>query len=710
MVCFCKIILPANRTQLNVYKCLQNVFFLLWLTAASANAQLDTLPLHTNEEDLIETFLQEQENDTDFDYNDLFEELEHLRSKPLSLNHLTEDQLALFPFLTPIQKTALLEYIRDFGPLVAVYELQAVPYFDLPTIRRLLPFVELGQPTIEPISKKWSSEGKHQLILRWSRTLEEKRGFIKDETGLSPYAGDGNAFYLRYRFAYTNRLSFGLTAEKDAGETFFKGSNKNGFDFYSAHFFLHNPNSRLRSLALGDYSASMGQGLILFSGFSSRKSPLTTRIKRVAPPIRRYSSVNETDFFRGAAATLALTDQLLLTSFFSSKKQDANISLPNDDPDDDPLGLFATSLQTSGKHRTEAEIADEKVLQQTTLGTTLKWKARRWHVAINSLYNHLEHRIERRPLLYNQFFFNGNRLFNLSFDYSLSWHNFHFFGETATSQWKSIATINGVVATLDTKMDLALLHRHFPRNYQALNARPFAETSGARNESGLYLGMEIRPARQWTLNAYFDQWQHPWLRFRADAPGTGSEWLMRLTFKIRHKLEAHLQVKNERKPENQDTRDARYDQLFERQNFQARLHLSYHLSKDVQWRSRLYAGFTEINRERLTGTALYQDLKYQPPGAPFSFSARFAIFDTGGYTIRFYAYENDVLNSFTVPAYSDRGNRFYLLMSYRTPQGILVQGRIGKSTFVNRKSTGSGHEEINGPTKTEVKMQIRWNF
>ena len=673
-------------------------------------AQVDSLSTSPVQEDLIESYLQEQESDADFDYNDLFDELDYLLKRPLDLNQLSKDDLDLFPFLTPVQKAAYVEYLEIFGPLLAEYELQAIPYFDLITIRRLLPFVKIGQRSTDPLSKNWKSEGNHQLILRWSNTLETKRGFLENEEGASPYKGDANALYLRYRFSLTDRLSFGFTAEKDEGETFFRKDNKQGFDFYSAHFFLQNPTGRLRSLALGDYSVSMGQGLILFNGFSSRKGPLTTQIKRSGRTLRRYSSVNESDFFRGAAASISLSDKLLLTTFFSTKKRDANIETEGEPVEDEPLATFATSLQITGKHRTASEIADENAVRQTAMGGILKWSGRRSHLAFNTLYQTLDRPLNRNPALYNQYAFNGNKVLNTSLDYSYTWRNFHFFGETAYSKNGSVATSNSFLAALDQRFDLSLLYRHFPKNYQALNAKPFAETSGANNEYGLYLGIEIRPLNEWAFNAYFDLWQHPWLRYRTDAPSAGQEWLLRLTFKKRRKLEAHIQLKNEIKAENVDAEDGRFDRISQRQNFQGRLHLSYQLTKTVELRTRIYAGFSAINNQRLTGTALFQDLKYRAVGSRISFSTRFAIFDTDDYAIRFYAYENDVLNSFTVPAYYDRGSRFYFLMGYRVRSGMLLKGRIARTAYTNRETIGSGNDEINSSAKTDVKVQLRWNF
>jgi len=83
--------------------------------------------------------------------------------------------------------------------------------------------------------------------------LEAQKGFQVRDDGTTRYEGDANKLYLRYFHAYENNFSIGVTAEKDAGESFFKKSNQQGFDFYSAHFFLKNINATLSRLVIGDF-------------------------------------------------------------------------------------------------------------------------------------------------------------------------------------------------------------------------------------------------------------------------------------------------------------------------------------------------------------------------------------------------------------------------------------------------------------------------
>jgi hypothetical protein len=684
-------------------------FFFLFYNLA---AQTDTLLQNNTQEDLLESFAQDQEEEASFDYNDLSDRLEYLRRRPLDLNKAKAADLDDFPFLSALQKQAFLDYRFRAGDLISIYELQAVPGFDLPAIRQLLPFVKVKQPGfLDDPGAIFEKEHKSQLLLRWSRTLEKKQGFEGEGSSSGRYLGDPNRLFLRYRFTRADQLSYGLTAEKDAGEEFFRGSNRRGFDFYSAHFFVRNPTEKINAIALGDYAVSMGQGLLIYQGFAPGKSALTTIVSRSGRQLRPYTSVNEVDFFRGAAVGFSPGKNLDVLVFASTRRRDANLGDPQPDQEpDEPALNFVTSLQTSGLHRTASEIADENAIRQTSAGGSVRFQKRQWHVAMNSLIEHLDKPLLRDSQVYNRYYFNGRQLFNLSLDYAWNLRNLYLFGETARSGNGAFAFLHSLILPIDRKVALVLLHRHFPKDFQALNPNPFAETSGANNERGVYFGLQTQFNKKWHFNAYYDLWKHPWARFRADRPSMGSEWLVRLTFVLKRRMEAYVQLRNEGKEENATASTAKLDRLVPKQNFQARLQLSFRVGGGFEWRSRFDAGFTEEEGRKSKGMAMYQELIFRSISSPLTLSTRFAIFDTDGYATRFYAYERDVLNDFSIPAYYGSGTRFYLNTGYRLSRQWRLEVRYARSFFPDQKAIGSGTEEVTGPSKSDVKFQVRWEF
>ncbi len=689
------------------------LFLLLPLTSRGQQDTLPPTPLTPPYEQIIEDALQNEEGDGNFDFNTLFDHLEAYSKRPLNLNRADEIALRELMLLNDIQVMSLLQYRVDVGELVDLHELQAVPGFDLATIRRLLPYVTLGNAGGESYTLgRLLREGDNEFFMRWARVLEPQKGY---ESATNGYQGDPNQLYVRYRRTLGTRMSFGITAEKDRGEEFFKGSNPNGFDFYSAHFFLNNPEAGkgkiLKSLAIGDYGVSFGQGLILFSGFGAGKSALVTTLKRNARTLRPYTSVNEANFMRGAAATLAFDKNWEFTALASLRKRDGNLVVQTDTSDVDSEFRELTSFDIDGLHRTPSEIADENAAEQFTVGGSLKYKMTNGHIAVNAMYDQFDTPLNRTQQPYNQFYFNGDRLLNTSVDYSFVWRNVNFFGETATSDNGAVATLNGLLVGVDKKVDLALLYRHFPRDYQALNADPFAETTGARNETGLYTGVVVRPAANWIISGFFDTWRHPWLTFTADAPSKGHEFRLRVTYFRKRRFEAFAEFRNEVKEINIPDVEAQTNQLIANQLFQARFQFNYQVSKALEWRSRVNIGFVdnEVN-DLQQGFAIYQDFIYQPIASPISFSTRFALFDTDGYAVRFYAYENNLLYTFSIPPYYNRGMRFYLNCRYRLTRALALEGRYEQTYWTNEPTVGSGTEETDRPTRSMVSVQMRYKF
>ncbi len=191
----------------------------------------------------------------------------------------------------------------------------------------------------------------------WERC--KKHADIKmNEDGEKPYEGNRFRYYSRYRFEASDRFSAGITAEKDPGEAFFKGSNKTGFDFYSGHVSL-NFKGPVQNITVGDFIVRSGQGLVLWQGFTTGKSVYTLDILKTSQGVRPYTSVDENFFFRGVSTSFKW-GKANLNLFYSSKNTDANQIISENG------NLEFTSLQTSGYHRTDSEIEDEKSVKRTT--------------------------------------------------------------------------------------------------------------------------------------------------------------------------------------------------------------------------------------------------------------------------------------------------------------------------------------------------------
>jgi len=661
---------------------------------------------------LIEEYVENLGSETDFDYDAYFESLDFYTKKPLNLNAANRGELESLGLLSTAQIDQFIAYRNSNGKLIAIHELQAIDGYNLETINRILPFVQIGSnlDDYRVGLGKMLTKGKNELYLRYRQFLEEKAGYIKDDAGESKYLGNPGRIYARFRHQYEYNLSYGVTAEKDPGEEFFSGSNSQGFDFYSAHFYARRMSKTFRAIALGDYTINLGQGLIASSAYGGNKSAFIESIRKPGRIIKPYTSVGESDFLRGAAIQLGLPSKFELTLFGSYRNKDANIT-GIDTSGNDPSIVEISSLQNSGLHRTNNEIEDESAIQVFSTGINLKKRHNRWHVGVNAIYQKLSAELNRSSAPYNQNYFSGTELGNISMDYSVLIRNLNFFGETAMSDNGGIASVNGALIGLDRRVDFALFHRYLSTKYQTVNGNVLAESSAVNNESGLFTGVVVRFDHEWSLRGYYDLWSHPWLRFGVDAPSGGYEGLVRLNYRKKRKFETYVQWRYKEKEQNVPNNETPLDILGISQKSQLRFHISYQLNKSLELRNRIeYILFKEEGNSNSQGYMAFQDIIYKPINSPISLTARYALFSTDNYDSRIYAYENDLLYAFSIPAYYDKGSRYYLNLRYRPNKLLTLELRFAQLLQTNRNTISSGNEQIDGNTRTEIKTQVRLSF
>jgi len=668
------------------------------------------LPQPPTLENQLEEWFLRAEAEGELPFSDPLEVLEF--PSKVDLNSATREDLARLYLLGDLQIEELLLHRRLTGPFKSLYELQCLPSLDLPTIRKLLPYLTLGKASKGPSLTESFQSARNEWLLRWSRTLETAQGF----NGTAAFEGDPNRLLLRFRRRLDDRLSIGLTAEKDPGEAFFRGSNPQGFDFYSAHFFWQAPQNRLETLVLGDYTLNLGQGLTLFTGFGLGKGGAVLSVQRTRPTLRPYTGSGEALFLRGAAAEVRLTPRWHLLLFLSRKTWDGNLL---DEPRDSLAGTPAlSSLLFSGLHRTPSEIEDENTQRIQTVGGRLRHEGSYGRISFNLVGHRLARPLQRRDSPPNRFAFRGQSLLNLSTDYHLRLFGGFLFGESAFSDNGSSAHLGGYLKHLAPRVQFALLWRRYGRAYQSLFASAFGEGSQPANEEGLYVGVRLLPARGWTLEAYRDAWRFPYLRFAADGPSRGAEWMLRLRYEKRRSYELQLQARGERKERNLPAalREALEpppptNLLVERRRRQLNARLRWHLSPTLEWRLRLDFGTTQYpGYASLRGFAFAQDLLFRTPGRRWSWALRYALFDTDGSEVAFYHYEQDVAYAFSIPAYYDRGSRLTLRTRLRLNPQWTLEARLGRFLRTSGRPYGTGADRIEGPSKTEVKLQLRGVF
>jgi hypothetical protein len=658
---------------------------------AGTEQQLENNAVNNEEEEI--------EDDT------YIQQLEQYNKHPINLNTANENELQQLHILNAFQLQSLLKYRDLLGKLINIYELQAIPGWSIALIQKLRPFISVtDEVEALTILNKRLRGGEHSILFRASQILERSKGFLIDPAGTANfYRGSPQKLLLRYKYQYKNLLQYGIVGEKDAGEQFFKGKQRPGFDFYSLHFFAKNIGN-IKALAVGDFTVSLGQGLIEWQSFAFKKGADVINIKREGAVLKPYNSSGEINFHRGIGMTFG-RNKWAITFFLSCKKIDANIvkdSLQNQDE-------YISSLQTSGYHRTKTEIDDRAVQNQLALGGNFSYQVKKIQFGVNGIWYKFKLPIHKSNEPYNLYALSGTTFGNCSIDYSYTFKNAHLFGEVAFDNNLSHAFVNGLLISVSSTADICFLYRHIAKGYQALYVNAFTENTFPANEAGLYTGLTIHPGTAWRIDAYADLYQFPWLRYRLSAPSAGADYLLQLLYKPNKQVEIYSRFHSESKPVDVAGLSTVAVAIQSKRNW--RTQFSADLNRQIAIASRIeLLWFNKKASGEEQGFLAYFNFLYKPFSKPWSVGMRLQYFETDGYNSRIYAFENDVMYSFSIPAFYDKGFRYYINTNYDVNKKCGIWIKWEQTIYEDKTLIGSGLDEIKGNKKTAIRIELLYKF
>lgn len=645
--------------------------------------------------------------DLDLNYEDLYENLALLLANPLNLNKASAEELRFLNLLTEEQVQSLVRYRMEHGPLLSVYELQAVPGFDLQTISRVVHFFsvdDLYQKLSGSIFRRAIEDGSHYLLLRYENTLETKRGFTDQVSPQQQFKGDEHKLYMRFRSSRPGDYSFGFTAEKDAGETLQWDPSRKyyGADFTSIHAQVLNK-GKIKNLVLGDYQAQFGQGLILGGNFGFGKGAETiTTVRRSNLGFTPYTSVNEIGFLRGAALTYQLLRHISISGLYSRTHRDASIASDSTDLS------FVSAFQTTGFHRNESELSRRKTLGESQQGVVINYK--KTFIDVGLIYHRLAYDVpvHRMPQPYNQFIFSGNRLTNTGAYLNYTRYNFTFFAEAAKTISGGFGITSGLLGSLTPQLDVAFHYRNYQRHFQSLYSNAFGESTVPRNERGLYWGWRYRWNKTYSLAGYMDFFRFPWLQYRNYRPSDGHEFLLRFTYQPSRNTTLFIQAREESKSRNISNNESN---LYTSANGIKRnywMACDYSANRMLRLKTRAQFSTYSIQQRTSRGMVLLQDVSLNL--GKLSLTARYALFDTEDYDNRQYVFERDVWLAFSMPALSGTGIRNYMLIQYDLSKKLTCWIRYAHLRYTDREEIGSGVDALDSDTRNDIKLQVRYRL
>ena len=695
---------PQFSDKLQCHNILLTFFFLL------------ALPINSYSQDLPERLIENQintsqsaEDNIEVDANEITETLSALEDNPIDINKMSEDELKATNVFNEFQILNIITYRKKYGYILTIYELYNINGFDKVFIDLIKPYIIIQSLDIK---HKFSidtilNQSKNQIYVRTNFTVEPQIGYSSASDSLKninkAYLGSPYKLYTRYRFKYSKNISFGITTEKDAGEELFKGTQKSGFDFYSLHLYIAN-SGNIKALALGDYQLSFGQGLTLGTTGTFNRGLSIFNIKKFQTGIRPSISSNENKYFRGAGATMVF-GKFEITTFISRKKIDANMQTDTLSKEE-----YASALQETGYHNTEATMADRKSITESILGENINYHYKFIRVGATAYHQEFDKSILPTPYIYNTYDFRGKSNDLIGTDYNIMLQPFSIFGEATRSGNGGVAYLNGAIANISNYISFSILQRNYARDFQNMYSSAYKQNTSVQNEDGVFLGLFCNPFTNLTITSTSDIYKFPWLKYRVNAPSRGNESFVQIDYILNSRTSLYLRYRNGLKQENTIAANITDIQNLQDKHTESfRFHISHKITDRIEMRNRVeYLVLTDNTTRK--GFLIFQDVIYKFKRYPLDFNCRLALFDTDDYDTRIFSYENDVLYAYSMPSYYYKGTRIYVGAHCKAFGCLDFWARVSRTSYSNKNSIGTGLNQINGNTKTDVNIQVRYSF
>ena len=621
-------------------------------------------------DNVLETLLSDEELSADA-LEELSDMYESLHADPLNINTATREELSMLPFLTDRQIEDIHAYIYMHGPMLTLGELQLTGSLDYATRRLLRHFVYAGE--VPPVREKLRladvlRNGRSEVVARMDIPLYLREGFKN-----GAYAGSRLSHNVRYSFNWHNRIRFGISADKDAGER--------GYDFWSPYLFVKDMGV-LRELAVGNYRAQFGQGLLLGGGFSTGKSMALSTMSRQTQGLKPHSSTREYGYLRGVGAALGW-GHTTFTLMAAQTPLDATIK------GDTVIG----SLKEDGYHRTPLEISKKHNVTLSTLAANVRYSFRGLKYGVTTLYEELS-------LPYK----GHSRFAGISADCSLNRSRYSLQAEFSLLDCKP-ALIASQTFRLHKGWAINTVFRYYSPGYLSLHSNAMAEGS-VQNETGLLTGF-AHNGRNLKVSGYADLFMHPEPRYGASAPSNGTDLRLEADWKAgrRDALYATARFKAKQK-------DCKYTGRLEYcLTGRYRLRWTHEFRDGAELKTQLFYVRYDFIAEPITnGYAVTQSYSHSLLKQKLDLSITAAAFYTQSYDCRVSVYESGLRYSYNFISLYGKGGRLSATVKYRLNDRMQLNVKAGGTYYLDRDEISSSYQRIDSNHKEDISLQFIAKF
>lgn len=601
------------------------------------------------------------------------DQLHELSEDPVKINSTDINEISRLFFLSDFQVKALADYVKTTGAIVSVFEIANIPGFDPALATQMQPFITLETKPATKNSLRW----KNSLMLNYSYN---KSGSDTSSVG-PPYK-----LLSKYKFT-AGRLTGGFTLEKDPGEKLLNGKPPLP-DFLSANLAYSSP-GLVKKVIIGDYSVRIGMGAGINTSFRRGLSLTSPGYMSANNEIKPYTSSDENRFLRGIASEFSLKNFDLLM-FYSRNRIDATQGSSDGISKD-----YIESFYTSGLHNTYTLLNKKDNINITAYGVAITYNSSNFKAGTACSGNRFSLPVIPDPDDAGKLFsFKGKRRELYSFYYTLFIKKILLYGEATMTEALKSAIVQGVSFRPSDRLSVNAVFRSYDRSFSSFYGSAPGAGSVTSNEKGLLGNFTFEAAKHVFISAGCDVRIFPWLKYLNNSPSRGVRKEIKIKYTPSEKAGLDLIYSY-----NQSTSDDDSGTGIPMQNriISRSIKISGYYSVDDALYLGARADCKIVNTQGSRGFALLQDVKYTFRTLPLSLWFRYSIYNTANWDSRIYIYENDLLYSFSIPAFSGEGSRSYLMAKWDI------------TDFADLRIKYACSDKVTG-NSNEIKLQFRVSF
>ncbi|MHC1708320.1 MAG: hypothetical protein AB9842_12485 [Bacteroidales bacterium] len=586
-----------------------------------------------------------------------------LIDNPVNLGEINPLDLLRLEILDREETEALYRYQLDFGPMLSVYELLMVEGVPPERIKELARYVCFQKPgyTI-PRTKELFKTSSVEFLLTGKRLIEKKAGYFSDTTisdSQQPYSGSPWQQKINFRLSLAKNFNFGVALKNEPGEQSLTVLRQVKFHHQSYYLRIGNLGV-LKSLIIGDYGISFGQGLAMGSGNGmslGRETDLRMQSRGLFPVLSE-------DFgFKGAATWLRF-GSTGLCAFYSEK------------------------------------------FSSTDAGIYVSGGREQWKSGISLIFQN-PYDLSITEIKPYKYFSQRDDQFLVSWDSRVFLKSLILFHEICITSNEKIAALAGLTFKPAPVVKSSVSVMGIQGGWNNILANTQLVTSGGLNQAAIHANFQFHLLRKLDLNLETETFRYYWLRFATSSPSYKNSFHFILSFRISklNQLDLYFKtVTDQMDSKGENTIDTIGNTV--RHSFGLTGKFESVPIVTFKFSARAVLNSKPGNTKG-SGWLITQDVSFPSLTKYLKLNLHTAFFDTDTYDERIYAWQADVYRGFSVPAYYYQGYQVSAVLQFTLMRGLHFYVKYCDTRYPGRPFTGSGNDKISGNKKSELTFQFR---